>query len=259
MNAITDYEIMAPVGSRESLAAALQAGADSVYFGIGQLNMRSHSANHFTLDDLQEIAALCMDSSIASLTEEMSRLHAAEVDAVILTHYHKRHSQYVGRLAERQIVRALVLPEPLTDDEREICKSLEDVAALYGIPTVHVSQGEAYDFHGVEITVFPRTILSRSTHPVSGVRIDLPDCAAVLASSSFNQGDPLLVEAVNRADVLILGPHSPVYKKTFRLDFEEEPEVMAFCADALAYMEEIPDGYVPIDGRPIRITGRGRG
>ncbi|MBQ4351402.1 MAG: ComEC/Rec2 family competence protein [Clostridia bacterium] len=198
-------------------------------------------------------------SSIASLTEEMSRLHAAEVDAVILTHYHKRHSQYVGRLAERQIVRALVLPEPLTDDEREICKSLEDVAGLYGIPTVHVSQGEAYDFHGVEITVFPRTILSRSTHPVSGVRIDLPDCAAVLASSSFNQGDPLLVEAVNRADVLILGPHSPVYKKTFRLDFDEEPEVMAFCADALAYMEEIPDGYVPIDGRPIRITGRGRG
>ena len=45
-------EIMAPVGSRESLAAAIQAGADSVYFGVEQLNMRSHSANHFTLDDL---------------------------------------------------------------------------------------------------------------------------------------------------------------------------------------------------------------
>lgn len=56
---ITDFEIMAPVGSRESLAAAIQAGADSVYFGIGQLNMRSHSANHFTVDDLNEIAATC--------------------------------------------------------------------------------------------------------------------------------------------------------------------------------------------------------
>ncbi len=44
---IKDFEIMAPVGSRESLMAAIQAGADSVYFGIGQLNMRSHSANHF--------------------------------------------------------------------------------------------------------------------------------------------------------------------------------------------------------------------
>ena len=50
---INEFEVMAPVGSRESLAAAIQAGADSVYFGIGKLNMRSHSANHFTIDDLQ--------------------------------------------------------------------------------------------------------------------------------------------------------------------------------------------------------------
>ena len=46
---ISDFEIMAPVGSRESLAAAIQAGAGSVYFGIGQLNRRSHTANHFTI------------------------------------------------------------------------------------------------------------------------------------------------------------------------------------------------------------------
>ena len=45
-----DFEIMAPVGSRESLAAAIQAGANSIYFGIGQLNMRSHSANHFDIN-----------------------------------------------------------------------------------------------------------------------------------------------------------------------------------------------------------------
>ena len=56
---INKYEIMAPVGSRESLMAAIQAGANSIYFGIGQLNMRSHSANHFTIDDLHEIASIC--------------------------------------------------------------------------------------------------------------------------------------------------------------------------------------------------------
>ena len=59
-----EYEIMAPVGSRESLAAAIQAGADSVYFGIGKLNMRSHSANHFTIDDLREIASTCNEHGI---------------------------------------------------------------------------------------------------------------------------------------------------------------------------------------------------
>lgn len=56
---IDEYEIMAPVGSRESLAAAIRAGADSVYFGIEKLNMRAHSASTFTVADLREIAAEC--------------------------------------------------------------------------------------------------------------------------------------------------------------------------------------------------------
>ncbi len=56
---IKDFEIMAPVGSRESLAAAIQAGADSVYFGIENLNMRARSASTFTTDDLKDIATLC--------------------------------------------------------------------------------------------------------------------------------------------------------------------------------------------------------
>ena len=65
-NNIRDFEIMAPVGSRDSLAAALKAGAGSVYFGVEQLNMRSHSANHFTIDDLREIAATCNEYGVKS-------------------------------------------------------------------------------------------------------------------------------------------------------------------------------------------------
>ena len=60
------YEIMAPVGSRESLAAAIQAGADSIYFGIEKLNMRAHSASTFTIDDLREIAATCNEHGMKS-------------------------------------------------------------------------------------------------------------------------------------------------------------------------------------------------
>ncbi len=63
---LSDFEIMAPVGSRDSLAAALKAGAGSVYFGVEQLNMRSHSANHFTIDDLREIAATCREHGVRS-------------------------------------------------------------------------------------------------------------------------------------------------------------------------------------------------
>ena len=59
-----DFEIMAPVGSRESLAAALDAGTDAVYFGVEGLNMRSRSSANFTLDDLKEIAGLCSSAGV---------------------------------------------------------------------------------------------------------------------------------------------------------------------------------------------------
>lgn len=63
---IKDFEIMAPVGSRESLAAALHAGADSIYFGIESLNMRARSASTFTIDDLREIAQTCDEHGVKS-------------------------------------------------------------------------------------------------------------------------------------------------------------------------------------------------
>jgi putative protease len=63
---IKDFEIMAPVGSRESLAAALQAGADSIYFGIESLNMRARSASTFTIDDLRDIAQICDEHGVKS-------------------------------------------------------------------------------------------------------------------------------------------------------------------------------------------------
>lgn len=94
----SDIEIMAPVGSYESLAAAIQAGADAIYFGVGKLNMRSASAANFTLDDLERIVELARKAGVKSyLTvntvvyeDEIDDLHAvidrarkARVDAII--------------------------------------------------------------------------------------------------------------------------------------------------------------------------------
>lgn len=78
----TDFEIMAPVGSRESLAAAINSGADSVYFGIGQLNMRSHSANHFTIDDLKEIAATCNEHGIKTYLTVNTIIYGEDLEAM---------------------------------------------------------------------------------------------------------------------------------------------------------------------------------
>lgn len=61
-----DFEIMAPAGSYESLTAAVQGGADSVYFGVEQLNMRAGSSNNFTLDDLRKITSFCREKGLKS-------------------------------------------------------------------------------------------------------------------------------------------------------------------------------------------------
>lgn len=89
---------MAPVGSRESLAAAIEAGADAVYFGIGGLNMRSRSSANFTLDDMEEIAQYCSergvktyltvntvmyDSDMEAMHRIIDRAHSAGISAII--------------------------------------------------------------------------------------------------------------------------------------------------------------------------------
>ena len=63
-NKMANIEIMAPVGSYESLAAAIKAGANSVYFGIEHLNMRARSAANFTTDDLHKIVEICREAGV---------------------------------------------------------------------------------------------------------------------------------------------------------------------------------------------------
>ena len=61
---INTVELMAPAGNWESLQAAMQAGADAIYFGVEQLNMRARATMNFTLDDLQEISERCSEKNV---------------------------------------------------------------------------------------------------------------------------------------------------------------------------------------------------
>lgn len=94
----SNIEIMAPVGCRESLAAAIQAGATSVYFGIEHLNMRARSSANFTTADLTDIVAICREAGVKTyltvntvmypedlplMREIVDTAHAVGVDAVI--------------------------------------------------------------------------------------------------------------------------------------------------------------------------------
>ena len=96
----SELEIMAPAGSFECLRAAIQGGADSVYFGVGKLNMRSRSAANFTPEDLQEVVRICREAGVRSyltlniilypedmddMRRALDEARAAGVDAVIAT------------------------------------------------------------------------------------------------------------------------------------------------------------------------------
>lgn len=76
----TDVEIMAPVGSYESLQAALQAGADSIYFGVEGLNMRSRSSANFTLEDLSSIVALCNERAVKTYLTVNTVIYQSELE-----------------------------------------------------------------------------------------------------------------------------------------------------------------------------------
>ena len=93
-----ELEIMAPAGNFECLHAAIQGGANSVYFGVGQLNMRSHSANNFTPQDLAEVCRICREAGVKSyltlnivlyqedldpMRQTLDAAKAAGIDAII--------------------------------------------------------------------------------------------------------------------------------------------------------------------------------
>ena len=77
-----DIEIMAPVGCMESLHAAIGAGADAIYFGVGVLNMRAKSAVNFTLDDLATIVQIAHAAGVKTYLTVNTILYDNEMDAV---------------------------------------------------------------------------------------------------------------------------------------------------------------------------------
>lgn len=78
----SDIEIMAPVGSYESLMAAIQAGANSVYFGIEMLNMRARSSNNFTTEDLANIVKICNEHNIKSYLTVNTIIYDKDIDTL---------------------------------------------------------------------------------------------------------------------------------------------------------------------------------
>lgn len=172
----------------------------------------------------------------AYLTEEVHDMHLCEIEAYMLTHYHSKHIRLLTRLCERQIVRTLILPEPVNDSEKSVYESLCITASEYGLEIYTLPVGGSFDFCGYPVSLPDKLYLSRSTHPVSSVSVDSDSGQFLLVSCSFNES-PLLIEAAENADMLILGNHSPVYKKDVTLNCFTDKSLFAVGSQALESLD----------------------
>ena len=186
----SDIEIMAPVGSYESLAAAIRAGADAVYFGVGKLNMRSASAANFTLDDLGRIVAsarkagvktyltvntIVYEDEIADVHAVIDRAKKEGVDAVIASDmaailYARRIGQEVhistqSNISNSEAVRFYAQWADTVVLAREL--SLEQVAAIRRRIVEDDIRGPRGELVEIEMFAHGANATSRSTKPTA--------------------------------------------------------------------------------------------
>ncbi len=101
---VSEIEIMAPVGSYESLMAAIQGKADSVYFGIGHLNMRSKSSKNFTLSDLKQISDIAQNHNLRTYITLNTVIFDNEIGEVKKIVDAALHNQITAIIASDQAV-----------------------------------------------------------------------------------------------------------------------------------------------------------
>ncbi|MFH1669328.1 MAG: U32 family peptidase [Candidatus Woesearchaeota archaeon] len=221
-----DVEIMAPVGSHETLQAAIKAGAGSVYFGVGKLNMRSRAANNFTLDDLKKIASICSEKGVKShLTlnavmysddlEEMRHTcdiaKESGVSAVIASDFSvieyarsiglEVHTSTQANVSNIEAVKffskyadVIVLARELSLDQvAEICKRVKD-DDVRG-PSGELVKIEVFVHGALCVSISGKCYMSLATYNHSANRGDcLQNCRRAYKVTDEETGDELVVD-----------------------------------------------------------------
>lgn len=196
------------------------------------------------------------------LTDEVSDLHVTEIDALLITHYHNKHIQLISRVSDNEILRSIILPEPTDERETGIYNTIIKDAIAGGFEVITIPAGGSFCYGDAVITLYPRTYLTRSTHPITAVRIEMGDEDALILSGAFNESEADLRTYAERAEYLIFGVHSPVYKKAFGLDFSSTPKEIIISENAYEYMNEALREYADsfgtrTDTEVLRVTVKG--
>ena len=137
---------------------------------------------------------------------------ATELDALVLTHLHKRHVSAFERISGTAYVRMLILPVPETEAEENIVFSLREIADNKNIPVGTYTRGDTgISFFDTTLRIDTDT-LKRSTHPILAVHMTAYGHEIAYVSASAEE--KMTLDA-DRLDMVIFGAHGPIYKKEF--------------------------------------------
>lgn len=148
-----------------------------------------------------------------------SALGEAEIEAVLLTHYHTKHISAFGRLCEQWVVRSLYVPMPADVGEGEILLDLQEIAEAAGASVMLYSEGEPFHFGEATLTVYTRVWLNRSAQPLLLMHVEQGGEALTYIGASVLESRLADIAADFVADsrFLILGSHGPIPKQVILL------------------------------------------
>jgi putative protease len=149
----SDIEVMSPAGSFESLMAAIQGGANAVYFGIGHLNMRAKSSVNFTLNDLMEIVKICDDNKVKSYLTVNTVLYDNDLPAV----------KELLKVAKVAGVSAII-----TSDQAALMSAFELGHEIHLSTQLNISNLESLKFyaHWADVVVLARELSLEQIHEI---------------------------------------------------------------------------------------------
>ena len=169
---------------------------------------------------------------------------AAETEALVLTHYHRKHAATVYRVISRTLVRRVFLPEPVNEDEKGIFSTVSDVCAERGVPvTVMTAEVPSAVSKDVSVTLRERVRLSRSTHPVVTFTVTAVGSETLYLGPSFNE--TIETGTSFDADRIVFGAGPPRYGQPFSVAETGSEIVLSPEAAKYATLPEsaiLPDG-----------------
>ncbi len=167
--------------------------------------------------------------NLSAAAAEATSKGYCQLDAVVLTHYHKKHTSSISRLLQNNTVRQLVLSEPISEAEYNILMSVTELAKEKGIQTYVFKNQKGLTLFGDIRVTLDRDYIDRSTHPVLSLRFKGEDDISYFGSSYLEER-----EISDAGESLILGTHGPIAKKLYSLPITEKTSLISFADNATA-------------------------